>query len=821
MDDKNNATSSSKFEAIQVFNFGSKLVQSLAFSSVPGTTAVFLVCGAVDNLVHVFSSSESTPLTTPEKTGVKFSKLTTLSGHESWVRALAFAQFENKSSGSPYLLLASAAQDRRVRLWKIEKTFAKPEAATRRLDPTALLRQLETNEEGQLEIEQHATIVTLPGGARWSIQLESVILGHDDWVLSAQWMPKVRSNDGKWVQMPRLLTASMDKTMVVWAPDEQSGLWIEATRVGEVGGNHLGFFGGLYGAYPFEGILALGYNGAFHLWRRVIDKNTPKHAHPEEKREVKVEKEKEKKDEENGDDDSDEESGNVEEEIVNDAFVMDIEEWSPQVSISGHFSDVKDVSWESSGAYFVSVSKDQTARIWSRWTHKPENIAKTIADSKLEVKNSTERYNWHEIARPQVHGHDLSNATFLLTPSPYSSSKDASSEETIRYGSHRFVSCAEEKVLRVFDAPVSFLISTRNLSGYSALSESDIKDRALSANVPALGLSNKPVFPSANSSPSLLASSLSPSVTSPDKNEAEKLYDEIHPNGGYAGFDMNDERDGHAPLVLSSVPPFEEQLLQRTLWPEIAKLYGHGNELTTVASSRHGDIIASACSCKVQTQEQAGIRVWDTSIWKETCQLNEGPSLTVTQMQFSHCDKYLAAVSRDRGVYLFERTKQSSETEKSILSRKMKVAFSLPNAHLRVIFSCSWTWDDKLLATGSRDKTVKIWNLTLPSSESESPQLVELLTLKFKSAVTAVAWVPASNRKDYVLAIGMENGQIQLSRLENAASKNMSALIDFHAQDTHMDSIKKMVWCQRSESEFNLATGSSDQSVRLFSVKLP
>ena len=749
-----------KFEPIQVFNFGSKLVETLAFSSVPGSSSVFLVCGAVDNLAHVFASNEDTG--SNDKSALKFTKLTTLSGHESWIRSLAFAQFKNVSNGSSYLLLATAAQDRRVRLWKFEKTTVKPEAVVRRLDPETLLKQLEANEEGQLEIEQHATIVSLPNGDRWSIQLESVILGHDDWVLSAQWMPKVLQKDGTLVQLPRLLTASMDKTMVVWTPDPDSGLWIEATRVGEVGGNQLGFFGGLYGAYPFEAILALGYNGAFHLWRRTSS-----------------------------------------DEAQSDA-TMSIEDWTPSVSISGHFSDVKDVSWEASGAYFVSVSKDQTARIWARWNHKADNIKAVIGSSQSKTKNDPERFNWHELARPQVHGHDLSNATFLLVPSTTLSPTDDSKDyKALQARHHRFVSCAEEKVLRVFDAPVAFLRSMHNLSqGIPDITDEDIKNRAASANVPALGLSNKPVYASSSN-----ATSTDPTA----KNEAERLYEEIHPSGGYGDFDINGAQDGHTPLILQRTPPFEEHLLQRTLWPEVAKLYGHGNELVSVTSSHKGDIIASACSCKVQTQEQAGIRIWDTTIWKETCNLNEGPTLTVTQMAFSHSDRYLAAVSRDRGVYLFERSTSAPG--------KLVLACSHPSSHLRVVFSCSWTWDDRILATGSRDKTVKLWSIEDATSESPA-RMTEFCTLKLKSAVTAVAWIPASSRKDYLLSIGTEAGQIQIWRLESSSAKSMALLIDFNAQDTHVDSIKKMVWCARSDSVFDLVTGSTDQSVRLFTVRL-
>jgi len=789
----------SSFSVLQVFKFGSKLVESLAFSQIPGSSACFLVCGAVDNLVHVFASDDAVS---------KFSKLTSLSGHESWVRSLAFAEFVHATTGAPYLLLASAAQDRRVRLWKFEATSAKVEHTRHRLDPAELLAQLEANEEGQLEIEQHAIVTTLPGdGARWSIQLESVILGHDDWVLSAQWMPPVRSagKDGKRVQLPRLLTTSMDKTMVVWTPDVETGLWVEATRVGEVGGTQLGFFGGLYGIFPSESILALGFNGAFHLWHRVVPNSS--HSSPSTSMSSELES-------------SDTSIGSSLAIASSLDYSSTIEHWEPQVTISGHFGDVKDVAWDPSGNYLLSVSKDQTARIWARWTHKEEYTQKMLGGRKVPLLNAPTRYNWHELARPVIHGHDLSNVVFQAGVG------------------HRFVLCAEEKVLRVFDAPTAFLKSMINLSQGVSISASDSK-RAASANVPALGLSNKPVFERSSEPPSAAAasSSSSPIPTTQDnpaadqqqpqqKNAAEKLYEEIHPNGGYGDFDINADLEGHTPLVLAKTPPFEEQLLQRTLWPEVAKLYGHGNELVTVASSRTGDIIASACSCRVQTQEQAGIRLWDTSIWKETCEVT-GPTLTVTQMQFSHSDKHMLAVSRDRGVYLLSRM----EGEEA--SKKMRLVASIPKAHLRVVWSCSWTLDDRFVATGSRDKTVKFWRISkraeeaAPNEEANptSPALEEVFAAKFKDAVTSVAWAPYSlsnSNGKYVLAVAMENGSIQILQvlLASPESYTTTVLQEFHAHDVHVDSIKKMTWKLVSDNDFLLATGSSDQTVRIFSVQL-
>ena len=42
-------------------------------------------------------------------------------------------------------------------------------------------------------------------------------------------------------------------------------------------------------------------------------------------------------------------------------------------------------------------------------------------------------------------------------------------------------------------------------------------------------------------------------------------------------------------------PPFEEHLLQSTLWPEIQKLYGHPDDIVCVAASHNGRFVAASC----------------------------------------------------------------------------------------------------------------------------------------------------------------------------------------------------------------------------------
>lgn len=63
------------------------------------------------------------------------------------------------------------------------------------------------------------------------------------------------------------------------------------------------------------------------------------------------------------------------------------------------------------------------------------------------------KVSWHELARPQVHGYDMSCIAMLS-----------------RY---KFVSGAEEKIVRSFKAPSNFVLNFRNICGVAADAEGD------------------------------------------------------------------------------------------------------------------------------------------------------------------------------------------------------------------------------------------------------------------------------------------------------------------------------------------------------------
>lgn len=102
------------------------------------------------------------------------------------------------------------------------------------------------------------------------------------------------------------------------------------------------------------------------------------------------------------------------------------------------------MDYDTAGHYVVTTSHDQTTRI-----HAPWGIGR-----------------WHEISRPQIHGHDLF---------------------TVRPMQEFIVSGAEEKILRAFQPPNIFYKNLEDISDFLVEKTSDTK----AATIPALGLSNQ------------------------------------------------------------------------------------------------------------------------------------------------------------------------------------------------------------------------------------------------------------------------------------------------------------------------------------------
>lgn len=233
---------------------------------------------------------------------VQFFHACELKGHTDWIRSLDFSLPICTNGEKSSLLLVSSSQDRSIRIWKLAlHSFH--------------AMSTESHKKGRIGLTSYIEgPVLVTGSSSYQVSLESLLIGHEDWVYSVEWQPPLGMPvDGNDCFQPQsILSASMDKTMMIWRPERTTGIWVNAVTVGELSHCALGFYGGHWGPHG-DSILAHGYGGAFHMWKNVG---------------------------------------------------INSENWQPQTVPSGHYAAVSDFSWSRSGEYILSVSHDQVIRHW-------------------------------------------------------------------------------------------------------------------------------------------------------------------------------------------------------------------------------------------------------------------------------------------------------------------------------------------------------------------------------------------------------------------------------------------------------------------------
>ena len=183
------------------------------------------------------------------------------------------------------------------------------------------------------------------------------------------------------------------------------------------------------------------------------------------------------------------------------------------------------------------------------------------------------------------------------------------------------------------------------------------------------------------------------------------------------------------------------------MWPEIQKLYGHGYELFSLAADPFGKLLVSAS--KAQQAEHAAIIVWNTGDWSQLGRL-EAHNLTVTQMAFSPNGQKLVSVSRDRTWAVHERIEESN-------GRITLKTIAKGSGGSRILWSCDWSHDSQFFVTGSRDKSVVIWE------QHDSTYRLKGKPLECNDSVTAVTFCPVFLADHvYLVAVGQDNGEIML-----------------------------------------------------------
>lgn len=577
------------------------------------STLVIAAAGTRDTIQILTADTDAETL--------QFGLQATLSGHEGWIRSLSFTK-ESKEAGCD-LLLASASQDKYVRIWRIHQGRELPALAASGTDPSSgafLPGKSPSNKAYWFK----------SSGRDFSVTFEALLLGHEDWIYSARWHAH---QDGKL----QLLSTSADNSLAIWEADPSSGIWISLVRLGEISrekgattatGSTGGFWTGLWSP-DGRSVACLGRTGSWRRWRY---------------------------------------------QPADDA-------WRPRIAVSGHTKAVMGISWSRHGSYLLSTSADQTTRLHTKW-----------------VKSG--RNTWHEMSRPQIHGYDLNCIDSL--------------------GESQFVSGADEKLMRVFSEPKAVAALLSRLAG---LEETDMEHRADAANMPVLGLSNK-------------------AIDAVDEDQEMKPAD-----------------DGDADLAMTMKrlhldvdhPPLEETLSRHTLWPETEKLYGHGYEISCLAASHDGKLIASAC--KASSTNHAVIRLFETQRWTEVRPPLTAHSLTATRLRFSPDDKYLLSVGRDRQWAVFERSAGEAAMYKLLQSN--------PKGHSRMMLDAAWAPSaTPLFATAGRDKQVRIW-AAKPGADGEL-QFAQAAALACATPVTSIDFLPRQVGGRFVLAVGTEAGRLSV-----------------------------------------------------------
>ena len=654
-----------------------------------------LAVGCVDGRVRLYACDFTPALEADGE--VRFEACGTLDGHADWVRGVAFAPTRSEDA----VFLATASQDRSARVWRIQ--VVPVDAATDPAKDVAPFMRLAAPPKPPS---------SLLSGRRMKTSLESLLIGHEDWVMSVAWHPDPTNMV--------LMTASMDRSLVLWTPTgvpsttEEAGreLWMASTSLGEAAAVCLGYYGATFSP-DGDIILAHSHGGAMHAWRRAAQ-----------------------------------------------------DSWTPIVGISGHTMPVTCLAWDTAGRWLMSGGHDQTTRVHADWRGEGPK-------------------GWRQIARPQVHGHDIMC---------FATMRDVDGD----VGTMTYVSGADEKVLRVFEAPGTFLGTLANSlgdadpAGVAALAKAQsLSMESLGAELPALGLSNKALRGGAQEElPSDVAALRAQAA------QQEGLMEEYNARGVEA----------IAPQTLST-PPLEEVLAQATLWPEVRKLYGHGNEIRAVAAHPGGELIASASNAL--TSSSAAVWIWSRGEnWKPLGSLS-GATLTVTALEFTPASAdrdLLLAASRDRHVCVFAPC--LSGAPRGTFGPDGWRLMTRFKAHDREIFAASWAPCGTVFATAGRDKKIKLWRVVGDECELDS----ELP--KFSAAPTAVAFAtdPTASK---TLAVGFDDGAIEIHVQDSSSAWTLAASAS--GDERHGACVRALAW--RPGSAVVLASGGDDNAVHVYDLR--
>ncbi|EEY14057.1 elongator complex protein [Verticillium alfalfae VaMs.102] len=320
--------------------------------------------------------------------------------------------------------------------------------------------------------------------------------------------------------------------------------------------------------------------------------------------------------------------------------------------------------------------------------------------------------------------------------------------------------------------------AARALEGGARRDDAGVDDVADAADMPVLGLSNKAID----------------AADPPAHVEAEADVD-VAPAVRTTALDIDH-------------PPFEDSLSRHTLWPEVEKLYGHGYEISCLATSHDGKLVASAC--RASSLNHAVIRIFETDTWVEVRPPLAAHTLTATRLRFSRDDRYLLSVGRDRQWAVFEREGESAP--------RYQLLQANPKGHSRMILDAAWapSASPAAFATAGRDKKVRVWSAK--TDDDGKTAFVQAAEVACGEPVTAVDFLGRSLTDGALaLAVGTESGKMSIHTLD-AMSLQVVSSTPLPEHLCLPTTVLQLAWrpADDDSQEYQLAVAGEDSSTRIY-----
>lgn len=201
-------------------------------------------------------------------------------------------------------MLASASQDKYIRLWRIVRADSS----------VAVQHELATSAQTVVE-------------GKWLVHLDAVLGGHEDWVNCVKWLTHIGDL--------QLISASADKSIMVWRRESDvdgQNVWNAYARLIDLGVAGQGISDSSYNSAS-GGVGSAGFYGL--CTTRVDDGKLRVVGHSYQ--------------------------GTLQSWDLNDDG-----EWLAQPTQTGHFAAVKSVEWSANGLHLLSCALDKTARLWTQ-----------------------------------------------------------------------------------------------------------------------------------------------------------------------------------------------------------------------------------------------------------------------------------------------------------------------------------------------------------------------------------------------------------------------------------------------------------------------